>query len=163
MAHSEYCIVYPITRFFLFLLTILNQIQYWSMLTSWNHTYTLWKKNCFATSVATQFWFASDNCNLILNCIGQLQLIVFIRCECYWTNCKSCNSPYIHCNSLQLNYNFVATTLFQLLCNSPMITIIMSWWHHFSSIHQNLTCGTMKIFRDFFEILISIIHYDYSF
>jgi len=33
----------------------------------------------------------------------------------------------------------------------------------FSSIHQNLTCGTMRIVCDSFEILISIIHYDYSF
>ncbi len=114
-----------------------------------------WKR-CFATSLATQF----------LSCIKHLQLILFICCECYWTSCKSCkcyNSLYIWCNSLQLNYSFVATTLFQLLCNSPMIIITMSCWFHFSFIHQNLTCGIMKICCDFFEILISIIHYDYSF
>ncbi len=72
------------------------------------------KKMCFATSLATQF----------LNCIGHLQLTIFICYECYWTSCKncnSCNSLYIRCNSLQLNYNFVTTTPFQLLCNSPMI------------------------------------------
>jgi hypothetical protein len=127
-----------------------------------NRLHSLWKEGVFAIGLATQF----------LNCIRHLQLIVFICCECYSTSCKSyknCNSPYIKCNSLQLNYNFVARTHFQLLCNFPMITIMMSWWHHFSSIRQNLTCGTMKKFHDFFnflwffEILISIIHYDYSF
>jgi hypothetical protein len=33
----------------------------------------------------------------------------------------------------------------------------------FLSIHKTLTCGTMKKICDFFEILISIVHYDYSF
>jgi hypothetical protein len=100
------------------------------------------KKGCFATSLATQF----------LSCIGHLHLTVFICCECYQTSCKSCkscNSLYIRCNSLQFNYNFVTTIPFQVLCNSPMTTIIMLCWCHFSSIHQNLTHGTMKIFRDF--------------
>jgi hypothetical protein len=114
------------------------------------------KMGCFATGLATQF----------LSCIKHLQLIVFIRCECYQTSCKSCNScnsPYIRCYSLQFNYNFVATTPFQLLCNYFMTIIIMSCWHHFSFIHQNLTHGIMRIFHDLFEILISIIYYDYSF
>ncbi len=97
------------------------------------------KKRCFATSLTTQF----------LSCIGHLQLTIncILHYECYWTSCKSCksyNSLYIQCNSLQFNYNFVATTHFQLLCNSPMTIIIMSCWHHFSSIHQHLTHGTMK-------------------
>ncbi len=107
-----------------------------------NRLHSLWKEGVFAIGLATQF----------LSCITHLQLTVFICCECYLTSCKSCkncNSPYIQCNSLQLNYNFVTRTPFQLLCNSPMITIIMSWWCHFSSIHQNLTCGTMKFFHDF--------------
>jgi hypothetical protein len=34
LVHSRYNIAYPITLFFLFLLTILNQTQYWSMLIS---------------------------------------------------------------------------------------------------------------------------------
>jgi len=120
------------------------------MITTSNHYE---KKGCFAIGLVIQF----------LSCIRHLQLIVFIHCECYWTSCKSCNSMYIQCNSLQFIYNFVATTPFPLLCNSVMTTIIMSCWCHFSSIHQNLTRDTMKIFHDFFEILISIIHYDYSF
>jgi len=111
------------------------------------------KKGCFAIGLATQF----------SSCIRHLQLTVFIHYECYRISCKSCNSLYIRCNSLQLNYNIVATTPFQLLFNSPITTIIMSCWRHFLSIHQNLTCGIMRIFCDFFEILISIIHYDYSF
>ncbi len=102
------------------------------------------KKGCFATSLATQF----------LSCSGHLQLIVFICCECHQTNyncCKSCNSSYIQCNSFSTtmqppndyNHNVMLTS--------------------FLSIHENLTCDTMRIFHDFFEILISIIHYDYSF
>jgi len=118
---------------------------------------TLWKKGCFVTSFATQF----------LSCIGHLQFTVFICCECYWTSCKSCNLSYIWCNLLQLNYKFVATTLFQLLCNFLMIIIIMLCWRHFLSIHQNLTHGTMRIFCDCFEILIyplsiMIIHLKWS-
>jgi hypothetical protein len=34
LAHSGYNIAYPITLFFFFLLIILNQTQYWSILTS---------------------------------------------------------------------------------------------------------------------------------
>jgi hypothetical protein len=34
LVHSKYNIIYQIISFFLFLSTILNQIQYWSMLTS---------------------------------------------------------------------------------------------------------------------------------
>jgi len=102
----------------------------------------LWEKRCFAL----------DTCNFS-----------YLYDVCYQTSCKSCNSLYIWCNSLQFNYKFDATTPFQLLCNSLMTTIIRSCWHHFSSIHQNLTRGTMKKFGEFFKILISIIHYDYSF
>jgi len=108
------------------------------------------KKRCFAIGLAIQF----------LSCIKHLQLTIFIRCEYYQ---RSYNTLYIQCNSLQFNYNFIITTLFQLLCNSPMTIIIMSCWCYFSSIHQNLTRRTMKSFHGFFEILISIIHYDYSF
>jgi len=34
LVHSRYNIAYPITFYFLFVLTILNQTQYWSMLIS---------------------------------------------------------------------------------------------------------------------------------
>ncbi len=53
------------------------------------------KKRCFAIGLATQF----------LSCNDHLQLIVFLHFECYWTSrmsCKSCNSSYIWCNSMQL-------------------------------------------------------------
>jgi hypothetical protein len=46
------------------------------------------KNGCFATGLKTQF----------LNCIGHLQLTIFICYECYQISCKnykSCNSPYI--------------------------------------------------------------------
>jgi hypothetical protein len=52
------------------------------------------KRGCFAIGLRTQF----------LNCIGHLQFTIFIRYECYQISCKnykSCNSPYIWCNSLQ--------------------------------------------------------------
>jgi hypothetical protein len=53
------------------------------------------KKRCFAIGLTTQF----------LSCNDHLQLIVFLHFECYWTSCmscKSCNSSYIWCNSMQL-------------------------------------------------------------
>jgi hypothetical protein len=64
----------------------------------------------------------------------------------------------------------VITIQLQLCCNNFFSTTMQLPYDYnhnvmltsFSSIHQNLTCGTMKIFHDFFEILISIIHYDYS-
>jgi hypothetical protein len=78
---------------------------------------------------------------------GVLELTLQLN---FWVAFDTWNSPYIWCNSLQFNYNFVTTTWFQLLSISPMTTIIMSCWHHFSSIHQILTHGTMKIFHNFF-------------
>jgi hypothetical protein len=90
----------------------------------YNAIITMRKKRCFAIKLVTQF----------LSYIKHLQLTVFMHCACYQTSCKSCksrNSLYIWCNSLQLNYNFVVTTPFQLLYNSLMIIIIMSCWCHF--------------------------------
>jgi hypothetical protein len=106
--------------------------------------------------------------------VSKLNVGFVIHCFLHYEKGVFCNWP---CNSIfelhwtfathriygTIHYNFVTTIPFQLLCNSPMTTIIMSCWRHFSSIHQNLTHGTMKIFCDFFEILISIVHYDYSF
>jgi hypothetical protein len=68
----------------------------------------------------------------------------------YWTSYMSYNSLYIQWNSLQFSCNLVTTIPFQLLCNSPMNIIIMSCWHHFSSIHQILTHDIIKIFWWFF-------------
>jgi hypothetical protein len=117
------------------------------------------KKWCFATSLVTEFsnciWtLASHHIYMLWVLLDKLQ-----KLQSY----KNCNLLYIWCNSLQLNYKFVTTIPFQLLYNSLMITIIMSCWRHFSSTHQNLTRGTIRTFCDFFEILISIIHYDYLF
>ncbi len=104
------------------------------------------KKRCFAT-------------------IRHLQLIVFTRYECHQTSCKSCKN----CNSSYYgatHYNSIITLLQQLLFNyyatphdynhNVMLT-------SFSSIHPNLTHGIMRIFCDFFEISISIVHYEYLF
>jgi len=138
----------------------------WFFLLCWLHFERIFFFNgiimVISHSIIRSFKFTKVVVNIIalatqflqfLSCIGHLQLIVFICCECYWTSCKSCkscNSLYVWCNSLQFNYNFLTTILFQLLCNSLMTTIIMSCWHHYSSIHQNLTCGTMRTFCDFF-------------
>jgi hypothetical protein len=85
------------------------------------------------------FWVALDNCNspylYIVSVIKQVAIVATV---------------VIHRIYSATHYNFVTTTPFQLLCNFPMITIIMSCWHHFSSINQNLTHGTMKIFHDCF-------------
>jgi hypothetical protein len=54
---------------------------------------------------------------------GVLQLALQLNFSITMT---TCNSSYIWCNSLQLNCSFVLTTPFQLLCNSFMITSIMS-------------------------------------
>jgi len=105
-------------------------------------------------------WKHGFKCPNIMRKKGVLQLALQLN---FWNVLDTYNSSYIWCNSLELNYNFVTTTPFELLCNSPMIKITMSCWHHFSSIYQSLTNGTMKTFHDFFEILICIIHYDYLF
>jgi hypothetical protein len=41
---------------------------------------------------------------------------------------QSYNSPYIWCNSLQLNYNLAKITNVQLLCNSIITTLMLSYW-----------------------------------
>ncbi len=85
-------------------------------------------------------------------CLFNMKKKVF----CNW----ACNSLYNDFTLVEL----IATIYFQLLCNSLMTTTIMACWCHFSSIHQNLTHGTMRIFGwMFLKILISIEHYDYSF
>jgi hypothetical protein len=67
------------------------------------------KKGCFATSLATH---CIDTLGVLTNKLHEvvgLQLIVYM---------------------MQLNYNFVKTINFQLLCNSIITTPMMSCWHH---------------------------------
>ncbi len=81
------------------------------------------KNGCFATGLVTQF----------LNCIGHLQLIVFICCECYrksYKTCKNCNSPYIRCNSLQLYRNNSFSTTMQLPYANIHNVMLMSFFIH---------------------------------
>jgi len=113
-----------------------------------NHPpFTLWKKRVFCNWACNSIWIT----------ITIYNSLYFYTHECY-ENCmgyKKCNPIYIwfHFNATQ--YNLIATlsqtTHFQLLCNSPMTTTIMSWWCHFSSIHQNLTHDIMKIFGWFLK------------
>ncbi len=119
---------------------------------SWVH----YEKNgCFAIGFAIQF----------LSCIGHLQFIIFIHCECYRTSCKSCRLQFtiytvqLIITQLQFCHNNSFSTTMQLPYDYNHNVMMIS----FSSIHQNLTHGIMKIFCDFFEILISIVHYDYLF
>jgi hypothetical protein len=61
---------------------------------------------------------------------------------------------------LQLYHNNSFPTIMQFPYDYNHNVMLMS----FFIIHQILTCGNMKKFGEFFfEILISIIHYDYSF
>jgi hypothetical protein len=99
------------------------------------------KKRCFATGLATHhvytLWMLSDK----LQKLQELQFAIYM---------------------VQLNYNFVTKTPFQL-CNSPMIIIIMSCWCDFYPSIKNLTHDIMRIFRDFFKYWypssIMIIHF----
>jgi len=96
--------------------------------------YTLWEKRVF---FQLNFW-------VIMTIYNSLY---FYTHECYQTSCKRCNSLYILDHTLmqlsqQLFFNYYA--------NSPVTTTIMSCSHHFSSIHQNLTHNTMRIFLWFF-------------
>jgi hypothetical protein len=60
---------------------------------------------------------------------------------------------------LQLCHNNSFSTTMQLPYDYNHNVMLTS----LSSIHQILTRGIMRIFCDFFEILISIVHYGYSF
>ncbi len=107
------------------------------------------KKGCFVIGLATQF----------LSYIGHLELTLFIRCECYGTSCKSCNSLYIRCNSLQFCCNNYFSTTMQLPYDNNHNVMLMSLFIHPSKLNM----WHYKKIHDFFEILISIVHYDYLF
>jgi hypothetical protein len=88
----------------------------------------LWKKNCFAIGFAIQF----------LSCIRQLQLTIFIHCECYRTSynsCKSCNSSYIQCNSLQLCHNNSFSTTMQFPYDYNHNVMLTSFFIHQSKFN----------------------------
>jgi hypothetical protein len=91
--------------------------------------------------------------NSILNCNDHFQLILFLHYKWYKTShmsCKSCNSPYIWCNSIQL-----IIILLQFCQNNSFSTIMQVHYNYSHNIiltllifiHSlNLTCGTMRIF-----------------
>ncbi len=118
------------------------------------------------TRCARQMWkkkFIMLTCTMKKRGVLQLalQLTMFIHCECYRTSCKSCKSynlPYIWCNSI--------TTLSQKLFSIMQFPYdynynVMLMW--FLSIHQKFNTWHYEDFLWFFKILISIVHYDYSF
>jgi len=90
-----------------------------------------------------------------------LQLTMCIHCECYRTSCKSCKSynlPYIWCNSITTS----SQKLFSIM-QFPYdynYNVMLMW---FLSIHQKFNTWHYEGFLWFFKILISIVHYDYSF
>jgi len=97
------------------------------------------KRGVLQFTLQLNFWVASDTCNslylYVMSAIGQVTRVARIATHRIYS---------------ATHYNFVIIILFQVLCKSPMITIIMSCWHHFSSIHQNLICGILFYFSWFF-------------
>ncbi len=121
---------------------------------------SLWEKKCFQFGLQFNFRVAMTICNSLY----------FYTHECNWTscmNCKRCNSPYIfhpsatHCNSLQLYHNdYSFSTTMQFPCDynhNVMLTSFLIHSSKFNTWHYDL------FWVIFFEILISIVHYDYSF
>jgi hypothetical protein len=115
------------------------------------------KKGVLQLGLQFNFWVTMTICNSLY----------FYTHNYYRTSCMNCNSLHIRSHSNIIICNFITTILFQLLCNSPITTTMMSYWRHFSSIHQNVTCGTMKFFwwfylRYFYPSSIMIIHFKWS-
>jgi hypothetical protein len=103
----------------------------------------LWKKRVFCNWAYNlvfelQWPFATHFIFTPMNVIGQVA----------WITRNTTRFIY-NLTLMQLSCNSITTT-FQLLCNSLMTTTIMSYWCHFSSIHQNLTQSIMKFLGDFF-------------
>ncbi len=97
--------------------------------------HTMKKRGVLQLALRLNFWVA----------FGHLQFIIY--------------TMQLTTIQLQLCHNNSFSTTMQLPYDYNHNVMMTS----FSSIHQNLTRGTIKIFYDFFEILISIVHYDYSF
>jgi hypothetical protein len=76
------------------------------------------KKGVLQLALQLNFWVAKDICN-------SLYLYTWVLID-NLHELQSCNWPYIWHDSLQLNYNFVKTTHFQLLCDSIITTPMMS-------------------------------------
>jgi hypothetical protein len=113
---------------------------------------SLWEKRVFAIGLAMQFW----------NCIKHFQLVVFICCGCYQTSCKSHNSLYmVQLITIQLQLyrnNFFSITM-QLTYDYNHNVMLMSIFIHPSKFN---TWHYEKNY-DLKNILISIVHHDYSF
>jgi hypothetical protein len=82
------------------------------------------KKIVLQLALQFNFWVASDNCNspylYIVSVIEQVAIVARV---------------VIHRIYNATHYNFVTTIPFQLLCNFPMITIIMSCLTHQSKFN----------------------------
>jgi len=81
-------------------------------------------------------------CNWPCNLLFELQWPLITHCisillgsECYHTSCKSCNSLYIWCKSMQLCHNnsFPTTTQFPYDYNHNLM--LMSFFSHSSKIN----------------------------
>jgi hypothetical protein len=82
------------------------------------------KKGYFVIDLVTQF----------LNCNHHLQFIIFLRYECYQTSrmsCKSYNSLYIRCNSLQFcqNNSFLTNMQFHYNYNHNVMLTLLIFIH----------------------------------
>jgi hypothetical protein len=83
---------------------------------AWCMHQTIWEKKVFCNRPCKlNFWIAMTTCNslyfYVVSTIGQVAWVAKITTRCVY--------GAIHCNS-------ITTIHFQLWCNSPMITTIMS-------------------------------------
>jgi hypothetical protein len=146
----QYCLPNNILKK-LFLLIILNQIQFWSMLTSWNLRYHYEKKGVLQLALKLKFWITTNTCNsLYLYAMSSNRQLHELQ---------SCNSPYIWCNSLQLNQNNSFSTTIQLHYNQTHNVMLTSL------IVIHLLKSNTWHYEDFWtlkkiEISISIVHYE---
>jgi hypothetical protein len=104
-------------------------------------------------------WKKWIRCKYMMRKKGVLQLTLQLI---FWIAMTIWNSPYVQCNSLQLNCNYAETIHFQLLRNST--TTIAISHVDINNFHPSIKTWHMALWRFldfFFEILISIVYYDY--
>ncbi len=82
----------------------------------------LWKRGVLQMALQLNFWITKVTCNSLYLYVASVNKQV--------AGVANCNSLYICCNSLQLNYNLIKTIHFQLLFNFVITTPMMSCWCH---------------------------------
>jgi hypothetical protein len=97
-----------------------------------------------------------------LGCNDDLQLTIFLHCECYQINYKNYNSPYIWSNSLQFNCNSITFLSKQLIFNYCAIPLqLLPKCHtNATNFHPSIKILHMALWRflDFFFLSIDVHH-----